>query len=160
MLSKHSEEEEEEEIVNVLAIVVPFLCFPDPIPKHDSVRTGAMYYKEFMETENSPRFFENFRMDREISFIPLVELLQARGELEDGLEICAGQKVMIFIYILSGLTNSKVAEAFQHSGSTISVVFHEVMESLLRVQHLLFEMPKANDAVSLRNKLLFAFINS
>ena len=43
-----------------------------------------------------------FRISREISFVPLLKLLKKEGDLKDGLEIFAGEKLMIFLTILGG----------------------------------------------------------
>ena len=148
MLSKHSEEEDDEEMLSALGILLPFLCLSDPVPQHTSILTGEMRFEEYMTTENEHDFFDNVKMDRENSFLPLVELLTTHGRLTDGSEISAGQKIMIFIDILAGLRNRKIKKCWQHSGSTISLAFHEVKTSLLSVKYLLFAPPKADDPVT------------
>ena len=82
------------------------------------------------------------------TFILLVDLLVTSGKLKDSLCICAGQKLMIFIHSLLGNSNRETAERWQHSGSTISDIIHEVVESLYHCIGILFIRPSANDDLS------------
>ena len=84
MISKESEEEDEEEMLLALGILLPFLCLSDPVPQHTSILTGDMRFQEYMTTENEHDFFDNVKMDRENSFLPLVALLTTHGGLTDG----------------------------------------------------------------------------
>lgn len=158
MLSKHSEEEDDEDMLAAMGILLPFLCLPDPVPQLTSILTGDMRFEEYMTTENENDFFDNVKIDRDNSFLPLVELLTMHGGLTDGVQVSAGQKIMIFIDILTGLRNRKIKKCWQHSGLTVSLVFHEVKRSLLSVRHLLFETPKATDPVIQSIFTLYCFL--
>ncbi len=54
------------------------------------------------------------------------------GGLRSSHKIFAGEKVMILMTLLSGHSNRTIAEHWQHSPSTISAVFHEVIDIFLR----------------------------
>lgn len=122
--------------------------------KHDSILTGQLHYDELMNTENENRFREQVRMDKP-TFEKLVKLLENHGGLkrskgwcylqEKRVEVCPGEKVMIFIDILGGLTNRKTQETWQHSGSTISTVVHDVAESMIACKDFFVRAPRPND---------------
>ena len=96
-----------------------------PVPQHNSILTGDLYYLDIMTTVNVNRFLQVSRMDKE-TFNLLKELLTNVGRLQDSMYICAGQKLMILIFVLRGHTNRETAERWQHSGATISTIVHEV----------------------------------
>lgn len=134
MANAWSQESDDGTIVLAAALVVQSLLRKRVrIIKHDSILTGAEHYKELMETESESRFSENVHMDRP-TFQKLLDLLMEHGKLceskgfcyiqQKAIEICPGEKVTIFIDVLVGLTNRKVQEIWQHSGSTISTVIH------------------------------------
>jgi len=142
------DDEYEEDIISAAGIVSFFLFLNDRVDQHNSILSGSLYFNELMQTENESRFLSCVRMNREDSFIPLIDFLKNEGGLKDSLKICVGQKIMIFIHILVGHTNSQTKERWQHSGQTISKTFHEVKNALLQVKHLLILPPKLTDEVS------------
>ena len=115
-----------------------------PVPQHDSILTGQIYYNELLETRNTNRFLNVARMDKP-TFLSLVELLTTKSNLKASMFMTAGEKLMIFIHTLVGFSNRQIAERWQHSGSTISLVLHEVAESFLSAKQWFFKVPKAND---------------
>ena len=118
---------------------------PDgPVPQHDSILTGQIYYNELMETRNTHRFMNVARMDKP-TFLSLVDLLTNQSSLKASMFMTAGEKPLIFIHALVGFLNRQIAERWQHSGSTISLVLHDVSESLLLVKDLFFKVPKQGD---------------
>ena len=60
------------------------------------------------------------------TFNLLLAFLIDDGELKSSLLICEGQMLLLFIIALTGITNRLTAERWQHSGSTASLVIHEV----------------------------------
>jgi DDE superfamily endonuclease len=117
-----------------------------PIPQHDSILTGQLYYEELMTTRNPNRFINVARMDRP-TFLSLIDLLTTEGGLKNSMFISSGEKLLIFIHNLVGFSNRQIAERWQHSGSTISLVIHEVTESILACKQHLFKEPKEGDPV-------------
>ena len=124
-------------VVYTVRLVLPFFLYDDHVPQHDSTLSGHLYYEEIINTHNRNRFLSINRMDKR-TFILLVDLLVTSGKLKDSLCICAGQKLMIFIHSLLGNSNRETAERWQHSGSTISDIIHEVVESLYHCIGILF----------------------
>jgi hypothetical protein len=61
---------------------------PQPIPQHNSMLTGALYYEEIMATVDENRFLHVARMDK-ATFILLKDLLMGIRGLLDFLYICA-----------------------------------------------------------------------
>ena len=129
-------------VAAVLLAVIPSVLGKRPVPQHDSILTGKLYYNELMDTLNVSRFRTAVRMDRH-TFTRLHALLtSAKGGLQDSALICAGEKIMILIHVLVGFTNRQTCERWQHSGSTISLVTHEVVKSIMRCKTLLFRRPR------------------
>jgi DDE superfamily endonuclease len=132
--------------LTIVALVLPLVLRNDPIPQHDSILTGQLYYREVMKSPSSNRFSNVARMDKE-TFILLKNFLYQHGRLRRSKTINIGQKIMIFIHVLIGHTNRQTAERWQHSGSTISLIIHEVSESFRACSHLILVRPKLGDPV-------------
>ena len=109
MISSDEEEEEDNMFAMLLLCSERRLMRPLPTPKHTSILTGALYFSELMATANVPRFRNSARMSRE-TFEQLVRRCKAQGGLKDTRKISAGEKVMIFLYILSGQSNRSTQE--------------------------------------------------
>jgi hypothetical protein len=88
-----------------------------------------------METENEARFRNCARMGRH-SFELLLRRCKAEGQLKDSKKITAGEKLMIFLYVLSGKSNRDTQERWQHSGDSISKVVHQVASAILQLRLL------------------------
>ena len=119
-----------------------------PIAQHDSLLTGRLYLKEFLETRITARFHNVTRMNRD-TFDELLLLLESRGGLKDSKYISAGEKLLILIPVLVGHTNRSVNERWQHSGSTISLVVHEVATVMKLCKQYLIVPPTVLDPVPL-----------
>ena len=138
--------------LNVLVLIALVLvgvhyCRRMPIPQHNSLLTGDLYFREIMATVNVNRFLQVARMDNE-TFNLLKRLLIDVGGLQNSMYICAGQKLMILIYVVRGHTNRETAERWQHSGATISAIVHEVNNCLTAVRHLIYKPAKEGDPVA------------
>jgi hypothetical protein len=136
----------EEELLVVTAIMLATLTAEeraDPIPKHTSILTGNLYFEELLQSENEKTFHESARMDKH-TFNGLLNLLKTVGALKNGRKICAGEKLMMFIQVLKGLTIREIGNRFQHSESTISEVISEVINSMLLLSELMLIQPTAN----------------
>lgn len=128
--------------VAVLLLLV-FALDEEPVPYHDSIRTGEIYCEELMNTRNEKRFMDVLRMKKP-TFIKLVEFLSNQPmpyQLISSVNISAGQKLMIYITALKGFTNREIAEAWQHSGDTISKVINEVANIFDHTGSQLFVRP-------------------
>lgn len=116
-------------ILDLLAAIIPMILDDfediDPIPYHDSLLSGQMRYDELMNSENSHRFLDECRMQKDV-FLFFVDFMRDRGLLTDSAHICAGQKLMIFLTLLKGGKNREIHSMWQHSGSTISNILGEV----------------------------------
>ena len=140
--------------IDILTLVATVLAYlrgrrREPIPQHNSLFTGQMYYDELMNTDNPSRFLTATRMDKP-TFIAFVGFLCEHGGLENSMFVCSGQKLMIFLHTLTNFSNRQTAERFQHSGSTISAIIHEVADSILKCRSLIFQPVKANSPIPLQ----------
>jgi hypothetical protein len=97
-----------------------------------------------MTTRNTHRFRNVARMDKP-TLLLLVDLLTNQSNLRSSMFMSSGENFLIFIHALVRFSNRQIAERWQHSGSTISIVLHDVAESLLLVKHQFFQVPKADD---------------
>ena len=132
----------------IVFATLPLLLENDPVPEHNSKLTGALRYKEVMESESEARFFEEARMGKE-SFLKLVDFMSTTGGLNDGIFsiICVGEKLMIFMKVLTGMTVRNIANHWQHSTSTIDLIIHEVAEAFIRNEAYFIRIPKPDDGV-------------
>ena len=71
------------------------------------------------------------------TFIYLLNLLQNNGGLEDSIHISAGEKLMTFMFLLSGDTMRKVGHRWQHSMSTIRDNIDEIIAAVIACKPIL-----------------------
>jgi hypothetical protein len=153
---KTEEEQEEERIqaiaIAVTAILIPLLCEDDPIPENTSILTGHLYYQETMANPNENNFLHVTRMDKP-TFEKLHHLLTTKGQLKDGREITAGEKIFTFLHVLKGHSVKATGHRFQHSKSTIHDTVYEMICSMQRCKNDLLRQPKEGDPVNNRIRL-------
>jgi hypothetical protein len=129
-------DDDDDELFVVLLLPLLF-NLDEPVIQHDSCCTGNMYYRELMNTANTTRFREAARMDKPC-FLSFLELLVANDNLQGSSFIEAGEKLMIYLTVLSGSPYGKTCERWQHSKSTVSIIIHEVSDSILLLRDRLF----------------------
>ena len=130
------------DVLTIVASVLPITLRSSPVPQHDSALTGDMYYKEVMRSPKVNRFLNVARMD-----VKLKHFLCLRGNLRRSISVTVGQKVVIFIHVLIGHSNRQTAERWQHSGSTISLIIHEVSDAFRYCSVLIFVLRLVGDPV-------------
>jgi hypothetical protein len=84
------------------------------------------------------------------TFLKLLRVLTVHGQLSDRRMISAGEKLMIFMNLLTNSSIRKLAERWQHSISTISVVNDKVKESLLKIKNQFMRNKTPNDPIPYR----------
>ncbi len=113
--------------------LIPVIVSAQKKPCRNSILTGRLYYQELIHEDCNPRrFSEVARMNQE-TFCLLLQTLESKG-LTGSIHICSGEKLMIFIYILSGHSNRQTQERFQHSAETVSRVIHQVAHFVLKLK--------------------------
>ena len=90
-------------ILLVSVVIVGYNMRPprEVIIHHDSALTGEQYFQEVMNSRSWRRFLEVTRMSKR-SFGILLNLLKTHGGLRNSKKISAGQKLMIFLFLLKG----------------------------------------------------------
>lgn len=68
------------------------------------------------------------------TFESLLLLLETHGGFVDSKYVSAGEKLLASILVLTGNSNREINERWQHSGSTISLLVHEVADTFKRCQ--------------------------
>ena len=106
-------------LILIIIAIAELLMRDEPVTQHNSILTGQRFYDELIDTNNENRFRNSCRMDKE-TFLKLLMLLTRHGGLHDGHKVGAGEKLMIFLHLLTGFSNRQTAERWQHSGSTIN----------------------------------------
>lgn len=146
-----SDTENQENLELVINLLPAFLASRKRarIPSRNSALTGASYYQELISTLNPNRFLEVARM-RKPTFLALLSKLN-NNNLESTESICAGQRLMIFIYLASGHSNRNAQERWQHSGDTISKIMHQVANQMLILQQ---EYVVMNEEPSIPSKII------
>lgn len=117
--------------------------------QHDSILTGQLYLQELLETRSTARFRDVTRMSHD-TFDELLLLLETHGDFKDSKYLSTGEKLLIFILVLVGHSNRSINERWQHSGSTISLVVHQVATVMLSCQHLIIVPPTVLDPIPLK----------
>lgn len=114
--------------------------------KASTMRSMIRYLQDKFNTGNLARFRNVTRMD-EPTFESLLFSLERQGEFKNSKYLSTGEKLLMFILVLVGNSNRGICERWQHSGSTTSLVVHEVAAVMLRCHdHFLFPA-KVDDPV-------------
>ena len=87
---------------------------------------GRTYCNELLCVENEIRFHETTRMNH-ACFHKLLRFLENHG-LMSTKRLQSDEKLIIFLYMLTGKEYRNIAERFQHSLSTVSRTVHEVLD--------------------------------
>ena len=66
-------------VAYVVFLIIRFVLKPDPIPQHDSIRTGDMHCRELVASENDNRWRIASRMSRDCFFKFMDALTSARA---------------------------------------------------------------------------------
>ena len=145
------------DVLMLLVVLLPLLLLKRNgklrLIQHNSVLTGDGYFNELTDGHDTT-FHDTARMDKP-TFGKLVTLLVQKGKLkaskgycylqEKYIQICAAQKVLMFIYILCGHSQRDTAHRFQHSLSTTSTIIHDVADSILECEDDFIRKPRGND---------------
>ena len=133
------------ELILMFAIGIPVVFDEtERIPQNDSVLTGTLYYHEIMASINIHRFRVIAKMDKQ-TFLRLLALLEERGGLGGSEKICTGEKLLIFIHLLTDHASRDIGERWQHPTSTISAVTHEVAICFMSLHGALFRKPPPDE---------------
>ena len=118
------------------------------LPCHTSSLGGKDYIQELITTAHPRRCQKVFRMPLE-TFLVLRNWLTEYTPLKESCKhFSVQQKLTMFLYIAGkGAFNHTVQEKFQHSGDTVSHVFHEVLSSLLYLHAETVNLPTKDDVL-------------
>lgn len=109
------------------------------------------YIQEIITTAHPRRCLEVFRMELN-TFLTLSEWLEDNTFLKQSRNhFSVHQKLAIFLQIVGkGDCNRDLQETFQHSGATISLVFHEVLNALLILHQKTIILPTITEPLDSR----------
>ena len=147
-----SDDESEEELVShllsqsttLINIILPSILQTfHKTPARTSSLTGNLYYEHLINHSNGRVFREVARMDKP-TFVHLKKALEDSGKIKTTRNICTGEKLMIFLFIITGNSNRTAQERWQHSGETITRVLYEAMNALMCI-HPSYIRPPSSD---------------
>ncbi len=122
----------------MVAVCTVVGALADKTPRHDSIRSGGQLVQELLESDNIGRFRAMARMNKG-TFRKLVKYLRKNG-LKDNRYITAEEKLLMTLQIVgTGCSYATCMETFQHSGSTVSACFDEVIACICSCKHELFQ---------------------
>lgn len=133
-LNIHDEEEEEEEVVKAVVMSVSqyYSIYMHKDPCMTSSQTGYVWLMELIKGHDK-RCFNMFRMDK-FTFLSLCDVLEMKYGLKSSNRMSVMEKTGVFLFSVAlGASNRHMQERFQRSGETISRVFHEVLNALLKM---------------------------
>ncbi|KAL5580016.1 hypothetical protein UlMin_012458 [Ulmus minor] len=114
------------------------------MPMHTSIRTGHQYMMELIN-DHPDRLFNKIRMYRPC-FEMLIQVLRQQTALQNSRFLTLEEQVMIFIYVISQkATNRMAMEDWQHSGSTISIVFTRICKAIASLSPIFIKPPNLDD---------------
>ena len=142
----------------LVAITIAFdVIKPEPEPQSTSILTGHAYYLELMSEDcNENTFLTVARMPCQ-TFKGLLSLLHTHGGLDDSYYITAGEKLMIYMHVLTGFSVRQIGVRWQHSTSTISSILDEVIFAIMRCKHLMMIPVGINEVLSPKIRDNFRF---
>jgi hypothetical protein len=113
-------------IVEDLRLVAPYLHVNFARePWHVSFLTAAALLEELLHSSNEPRFYDHLRMRKHMC-IELRRVSEGTGELRTSRSVLAGEKLMMFLRVLTGATTRDVGDRWQHSESTVCRAVYKV----------------------------------
>ncbi|KAL5567609.1 hypothetical protein UlMin_024184 [Ulmus minor] len=114
------------------------------MPMHTSIRTGHQYMLELIN-DHPDRLFNKIRMYRPC-FEMLIQVLRQQTALQNSRFLTLEEQVMIFIYVISQkATNRMAMEDWQHSGSTISIVFTRICKAIASLSPIFIKPSNFDD---------------
>lgn len=117
-----------------------YLNHIERLPMHTSIRTSHQYMLELLD-QHPDRMFNKIRMYRPC-FEMLIQVLRQQTSLQNLRYLTLEEHVMIFVYvILQKATNQMAMEDWQHSGSTISVVFTRICKAIASLSQTFIKPP-------------------
>ena len=113
--------------------------------------TGEAYIQELLDTAHPRRCIEVLRMPL-ATFLALDKWLVSETSLKKSCKgVSTMQKLAMFLQIVGeGSGNRAVQERFQHSGDTVSHVFHEVLAALMILHQKIVLLPHADTPLANR----------
>lgn len=148
----------------IVALCVPGLgpVREDPTAMRTSILQGEDYTQEILGSGNPRRVEECLRMNRS-AFLELCAMFRRERLLHDSTSWCGAMsvehKVHIFLYVVSNnASNRNSQERFQHSPSTISKYFHQVLNALSDLAPQFLKLPDTTTPVQVtRNPKFYPF---
>ncbi|KAG8372299.1 hypothetical protein BUALT_Bualt12G0051800 [Buddleja alternifolia] len=124
---------------DVMMMFLMLFCFEEyerlyllKTPCRNSKMSGHAYVMELMNA-NPTRCYDMFRMKPDV-FITFSNTLIDKCGLKHSRYLSAYEQVAIFLHIIAhGIMSRVAAEKFQHSGETISKVFHRVLKAICKL---------------------------
>lgn len=140
---------QEANLLNIVAQYGVTAC--DKTPCRTSPLGGEAYIQELITTAHPRRCLEVLRMELHI-FLALAVWLEDNTALKESRNhFSIHQKLAIFLQIVGkGESNRHLLETFQHSGATISAVFHEVLKALWILHEKIVILPGPNEPLDSR----------
>jgi hypothetical protein len=127
--------------VQTVAVLAPYLrSYYVKEPRTTSILQGAQYYMELVGSDNELRFYDMARMRRE-TFYSLLRVLETTGRLHSSERVTSGEKLMIFLRVLTRTTTRACGERWQVSGATVSAAIHEVLSALRIIRPAYIQPP-------------------
>jgi hypothetical protein len=88
-------------------------------PCHTSVLTAFMYYHELTQNQSPVTFYRVARMSLR-TFKLLLSDLESTNKLPSNERVCSGERLLIFLYVISGNSSRAAQERWQHGPGTMA----------------------------------------
>ncbi|RLN89583.1 hypothetical protein BBJ28_00025798 [Nothophytophthora sp. Chile5] len=133
----------EADAIQTIAVVAPYLqSYYAKELRNTSILQGSAYFKELVESDSEMRFYDVVRMRRE-TFFELLRLLDSTGRVSSSDSVSSGEKLLIFMYVLTRTTHRATGERCQVSGATVSSAIKEVPAAISIVRTAFIKPPAA-----------------
>ncbi|CAN6447793.1 unnamed protein product [Victoria cruziana] len=118
--------------------------YHEPVPLEESCDVPSFKVSDF-ENEildvHDAQFYEDLRMDKRV-FKKLCRMLATKGLLRNTRSIPIKEQVSMFLYIIGHNERNRVLQKrFNRSGETISRYFHMVLDAVVALAPLSFQLP-------------------
>lgn len=94
-----------------------------------SILSGAMYYEELLNSRSPIRFSNVARMSVQ-TFHLLLRELETTRLLPSTSRIHSGERLLIFLFILTGKSNRAAQDRFQHGPATIGRIVRQCLAAI------------------------------
>jgi hypothetical protein len=119
-------------------------------PCHTSVLTAFMYYHELTQNQSPVTFYRVARMSLR-TFKLLLSDLESTNKLPSNERVCSGERLLIFLYVISGNSSRAAQERWQHGPGTMARIVRQCLDAIDARWSAMVSLPRPDTPAQIRD---------